>query len=189
MSADDLSAHVRVVLDRYLEQNQLAPLAAEAASALCFRLVTVVLERGLPPPLPAGIAGVPQELPAAEIDPLIQRVLAGQPRAAELATPLRQLVKACLQPEFRQCRRSYRAVGEDGVCRRQQLGRARQRISGTHCVDCPYWTLLGAADHERFLAAQWLGEVAEFSAHRGVFLPEDFRALRVGMCRAAARDH
>jgi hypothetical protein len=188
VNTDDLSALVQAVLVRYLEQNRLDPLAPHDAAALSSRLVSSALERGLPPPLPPGAAGTPGELPSAEVDPLVQRVLAGHLRAAELGTPVRQLLKACLQPEFRQCRRSYRAVTADGVCRRQQLERARQRVSGTHCVDCPYWTLLGAADHERFLATQWLGEVAEFTAHRTVFLPEDFRTLRVALCRAGAED-
>jgi hypothetical protein len=188
MSAGDLSAHVQAVLLRYFEQNGLPPLRPEETATLVSRVVEGVLERGLPPPLAAGFAGAPREMPAGEIDPLAGAVLAGHPRAADLATPVRQLLKACLQPEFRQCRRSYRAVTGDGVCRRQQLDRARQRISGTHCVDCPYWTVLGAPEHERFLSAQWLGDRLEFTAHRAVFLPEDFRALRTAVCHAAARD-
>jgi hypothetical protein len=98
--------------------------------------------------------------------------------AQTLAVPVRQLVKACFQPEFRRCRESYREVGADGTCRRQQLGKALGRVSGAHCVDCPYWLDLEPEPHAKFLAKQWRAGAEEFAAHREVFLPEDFRALR-----------
>lgn len=184
MNGRALAEQVQVVLVRYLDQNHLAPLPSDRAAGLAARLVDSVLACGLPSSLPLGPDGPPPEIPASAVDTLAAAVLAGHERTVELSQPVRQMLKACLQPEFRQCRRSYRAVGNDGVCRRQHLVRARERVSGTHCVDCPYWTVLGAAEHERFLSSQWLGDRAEFAANRAVFLPEDFRALRVAVCRA-----
>jgi hypothetical protein len=106
---------------------------------------------------------------------LIARVMAGLagPRLAEAA---RQLVKACFYPEFKTCRDSFREVAADGSCRRQELARVRGRISGAHCVDCPHWVALTPAQHIAYLTHEWRGDAAEFSAHRDVFLPEDFRA-------------
>ncbi len=99
--------------------------------------------------------------------------------------PARQLLKACLNPEFRQCRDSYREV-VDGVCRRQELARTRGRLSGAHCVDCPYWVALRPEQHAALLAREWLaGDLEEFAAHHEIFLPEDFRALRVFLWRHA----
>ena len=61
----------------------------------------------------------------------------------------------------------------------QELARARGRVSGAHCVDCPHWVALTPEQHGRFLARAWQpAGAAEFAAHREVFLPEDFRALR-----------
>ena len=96
-----------------------------------------------------------------------------------MAGPARQLVKACFYPEFKTCRDSFREVSPDGTCRRQELARARVRVSGSHCVDCPHWVALTPDQHVRFLTRAWQpGRAAEFTAHRDVFLPEDFRALR-----------
>ncbi|HWA85155.1 MAG TPA: hypothetical protein VG710_02940 [Opitutus sp.] len=146
--------------------------------ALAARLRKEIDERGLPAPLAAADMGRPGEMSAEEVAPIAARVLAGAAHAAALATPVRQLVKACFQPEFRKCRESYREVNADGNCRRQQLGVARGRVSGTHCVDCPYWLELEPAPHGKFLANAWVAGAAELAANRDVFLPEDFRALR-----------
>ena len=54
----------------------------------------------------------------------------------------------------------------------------RRRVSGAHCVDCPYWVTLTAEQHEVFLAENWHAGPGEFAKDRDVFLPEDFRALR-----------
>ena len=70
-------------------------------------------------------------------------------------------------------------LAADCTCRRQEFARVRLRISGAHCVDCPHWVALAPAQHEKYLAREWHGVVLDFTAHRGVFLPEDFRALRL----------
>lgn len=165
------------VVRRFSGQNGLpAPADAEVA-AFGARLWAIVGERGLPEPLAPGETGAPGEMTEAECAPLVARVApAGTPPL--LAEAARQLVKACFYPEFKTCRDSYCATAHDGTCRRQELARARKRVSGTHCVDCPHWIALGPAEHEQFLGERWRGERREFAAHRGVFLPEDFRAFR-----------
>ena len=187
MDASEFTGLSSLTLDRYLLHNDRPPLAAADRVPLLDRLWALIESRGLPPPLARGDRGTPREMAAAEADAAVQALLAGCPRATELAAPVRQLVKACFQPEFRACRGSYRAMASDGSCRRQQLAHARQRLSGTHCVDCPYWTALGPAAHERLLAGQWLAAREEFVAHRDVFLPEDFRALRTAVRSHAHR--
>jgi hypothetical protein len=169
---------VQHVLARHAQQNGRTPWSEADTAAIGERLWALMAERGLPPPLAPQEMGEPGEMPPEEVAPLIARVLDGIGGAEALATPLRQLVKACFQPDFRKCRESYHEVEADGTCRRQQLKKARDRVSGTHCVDCPYWLTLTPEQHEKFLAQAWVGDAAELAAHRDVFLPEDFRALR-----------
>lgn len=176
----EFERRVVAVLTRFFAQNaQPLPPPVEI-EALAARLQAALHERGLPPPLRPGEAGAPREMTDAECAPLVQRVLGGQSHPL-LAEAVRQLVKACFYPEFRVCRESYCAEGADGACRRQELERARKRVSGSHCVDCPYWQELDAAAHAALLQAHWRsaapGAVA-LAEHRGIFLPEDFRALR-----------
>jgi hypothetical protein len=122
--------------------------------------------------------GNPGEMADAEVGPLVDELLEGSPRKDDLAVPVRQLIKACFHPEFRRCRDSYREREADGTCRRQQLKKARARVSGAHCVDCPYWTSLSREEHTRCLLRGWAGNPADFHEHAEVFLPEDFRALK-----------
>ncbi|MFI5356375.1 MAG: hypothetical protein ACHQ4G_03470 [Opitutales bacterium] len=174
------------LLARYGRQNGLPAPAEGWGRAVGLRLWALLEERGWPRPLAPAEMGEPGEMTAEEVAPLIDRLPAGAELAAWSA-PLRQLVKACFQPEFKTCRDSYRECGPDGSCRRQDLGRVRVRLSGTHCVDCPYWTALDPAQHVKLLARHWHpGGWPEFEAQRAIFLPEDFRRLRQ-MIRAAAR--
>ena len=169
------------ILTRYFAQNA-APLPSLAdRTAFVAQLWALVAERGLPKPLGPAERGEPGELSDDEVNPLLERVLAGITPAgrAALAGPAKQLVKACFYPEFKTCRDSFREISPDGTCRRQQLERVRGRVSGTHCVDCPHWVALTPEQHIRFLTRNWRPEgLAELAAHREVFLPEDFRALR-----------
>ncbi|MBX3751591.1 MAG: hypothetical protein KF897_16045 [Opitutaceae bacterium] len=170
---------VRPVLERALRQSGHAvPTAAQAL--LVERLWALVAARGVPPPLPPGEKGEPGEMPAAVVAEWVEPLLAGFAAADRdaLATPARQLVKACFQGDFKACRESYHELSPDGSCRRQELPRVRERISGSHCVDCPYWLNLTPMQHERLLTKAWHGGAAALAAHRDVFLPGDFRALR-----------
>jgi hypothetical protein len=139
----------------------------------------VIAARGLPRPLRANERGEPGEMSAVEVDPLVGTVLAGIDCADEWRTVTRQLIKACFHPEFKTCRESYREIDSHGSCRRQDLNRVRSRVSGSHCVDCPYWTSLTPTQHADCLAAGWAGDRREFESHRDTFLPEDFRAFRL----------
>lgn len=173
-----------VVVRFFAQQARAQPSGADVWQ-FAAQLGALVAERGLPRPLAAGESGAPGGMSEAECAPLVARVVAGLDASAwsEVA---RQLVKACFYPEFTVCRDSFREVGRDGACRRQELERARGRVSGAHCVDCPHWLALAPAKHGEFIAAEWHGDAAVLAAHREVFLPEDFRVLRVWL-HAAAR--
>ena len=165
-SGDQFGELVRRILNRYCRQNGLAePLKGETEQ-IGTRLWEIVCSRGLPRPLALGEEGRPGELNAAEVTPLVEAVLEGSDRRAALIDPIRQLVKTCFHREFAVCRDSYREVSADGSCRRQTLKKALGRVSGSHCVDCPYWTALSPAEHAGMLSASWVGDAADFTAHQ-----------------------
>ena len=168
------------VLERALRQSGRV-VSAEASALFAERLWAIVAARGVPPPLRPGEKGEPGEMPAAVVAPLIEQLLEGLAPADReaLGVPARQLVKACFQGDFKTCRDSYREVSPDGSCRRQELARVRERVSGSHCVDCPYWLSLTPVQHERLLTTAWHGEASVLAAYRDIFLPEDFRMLRL----------
>jgi hypothetical protein len=180
---------VPAILARYLRQNSRPILPKAELMTIGGLLWEIVAERGLPPPLGPDEAGAPGELPEAECTALVSRALHGleAPARDDLVVPVRHLVKACFNPEFKNCRNSYREKSSDGSCRRQELARTRKRTSGAHCVDCPHWVALAPGEHLEFLARAWAPEgLAEFAAHLDIFLPEDFRAFR-RLVRARAR--
>jgi hypothetical protein len=184
--ADEFPEIVGAVLRRFFAQNaQPAPPAAEIA-AFAARLRALVAERGLPRPLAPGEIGAPGGMSEADCSPLVARI-AGATATPLLAEAAKQLVKACFYPEFTVCRDSYREAGADGACRRQELARARGRVSGSHCVDCPHFVALEPAAHAALLEHAWHKEPATLRAHCGVFLPEDFRMLRRWLHAAARR--
>lgn len=172
-----------IVLGRYVRQNGWGEISLEEAMTFATRLTALIETRGLPRRLRADEMGQPGEMSAEEVAPLVARLLDGSSRSAELSNVARQLVKTCFHPEFKKCRESYRERESDGSCRRQSLTRVRTRVSGSHCVDCPYWTALTAGQHGQCLADGWAGARSELDAYRDVFLPDDFRVLR-GLLRA-----
>lgn len=172
-------------MQRVLAQNDCAPLDAAECAGITERLYALIMERGLPPKLAPGDPGVPGGMAEELCAPLVARVMAEVPIEsgregwhALLSDAVKQLVKTCFYPEFTVCRDSYREVGKGGACKRQELSRVRKRVSGTHCIDCPYWQTLDAAAHQKLLADAWCGAKEEFAAHHAIFLPEDFRAVR-----------
>ena len=171
------------VLARYFAQNARPIPPAQELAAFIARLAHLIGERGLPRPLSKDQRGTPGGMAEEECASLVARVFPGtDPLLMDAA---RQLVKACFYPEFKDCRDSFRETGRDGSCRRQELARVKGRVSGSHCVDCPHWVALRTEEHEAFLAREWRAGANEFLAHRTVFLPEDFRALRLWLHRAA----
>lgn len=181
---------VSAILRRFFVQNGQPPLSTADATALGRRLHALIAERGLPRPLRSGEIGAPGGMAEAECTPLVARV-AGPMTTPLLTEATRQLVKACFYPEFTICRDSYRECASDGACRRQELARARGRVSGSHCVDCPHWVALEPAAHAALLRQEWRTGPEALLAHEGIFLPEDFRALRRwlhGEARRAPRE-
>ena len=179
--AETFGRLVRAILDRFLWQNGLTPVPYPTLDQVGRRLWALVEERGLPRSLGPAEVGAPGEIPEADAAALVARALGDLPPATRdaLATPVRQLVKACFNPEFKVCRDSYKEVSPDGTCRRQELDRTRKRASGAHCVDCPYWVGLTPGQHMLFLAKAWRpAGLTCFISHVDVFLPEDFRGLR-----------
>lgn len=178
MAEAEFSRLVTAVLARFGAQNAAPGLTAAESEALGARLWAVVSEQGLPRALSAGECGAPGGLTDDACAPLVARVMGAEANAL-LEVAVKQLVKACLYPEFTVCRDSYREPMKDGGCKRQELVRVRTRVSGTHCVDCPYWVLLAQEQHAELLARAWrVGGAGAFAENRDVFLPEDFRALR-----------
>jgi hypothetical protein len=176
--AEEFSQLVGAVFGRFFEQNGQPTPSEGQIAAFSGRLWSLLLERGLPRPLAKGQRGVPGEMPEEAIAPMVARAL-GEDSDPWLALAAKQIVKACVYPEFMGCRESWSEVDGAGVCRRQELGRVRQRLSGTHCVDCPHWVALPAERHAAYLARHWRDGSEPFERNRAVFLPEDFRKLRL----------
>lgn len=178
VAAQEFSGLVAAVLKRFFAQNGHAALSEAESGAVGVQLWALVEERGLPRPLAAGECGTPGGMSDEEVSPLVTRVLGGAGDEL-LVTVVKQLVKACFYPEFTVCRDSYREPTKDGGCKRQELARVRGRVSGAHCIDCPHWVGLTPEQHVALLRREWrVGGPEAFTENRGVFLPEDFRALR-----------
>ena len=183
-SVDEFRGIVAGLLTRYCAQLS-QPVESDHIGRLAGQLSALVVDRGLPQPLAPDELGAPGGMAEEECAPLIARVIEGLHNPV-LADAARQLVKACFYPELKVCRDSFREVARDGACRRQQLDRARKRISGSHCVDCPHWVALEKSEHLKFLRSEWRGVPDELAAQPDIFLPDDFRQLRLWL-HAAAR--
>lgn len=174
---------VSAVLHRGAAQRSVAVPPAQLRRFLA-QLGQLMVERGLPPPLaPEAVSGT-GGMAEQEFAPLAARALDGIDDTV-LLDLAKQVLKACFYPELAMCRDSFREVAKDGSCRRQEVARARGRISGAHCVDCPHWVEREPAAHAALLAQEWRNEPGLLAAHQGVFLPEDFRALRRWLYSAA----
>jgi hypothetical protein len=169
---------VAAIVVRFVAQQRQPDPPADEVRRFAAQLRQSIAERDVRPMNSDGDDSSANRIDESECTQLAERALAGT-TAASLAEAARQLVKACFSPELHLCRDSFREVTKDGACRRQDLGRAQGRISGSHCVDCPHWITLRPNEHEEYLRQQWCGDPQVFVAHRSVFLPEDFRALRI----------
>jgi hypothetical protein len=183
---EEFCERVQRIVERFCTQNGARDEARHSAR-FADALWALIQERGLPSPETASAGGPVGEMDKRDVAELTARVLASVSGGEVLADAAKQIVKACFYPEFRVCRDSYRERSSKGVCKRQVLEKARGRVSGSHCVDCPYWTDVSPERHAALLAESWCGDAAEFAANRAVFLPEDFRALRTWVREAARR--
>lgn len=180
--ADAFVLAVQKILRRHFAQNAL-PVPPDAALLAAARaLWELGRRRGLPPALKTGEQGEPRELSESELAPLVEPIVSEFPipeARAHLGLAVRDLARTLFQPEFKKCRLSYKECAPGAAaCERQDVAAARLRISGAHCVDCPYWAQLSAEKNEKLLAKEWTGGGAAFSAQTTVFMPEDFRGLR-----------
>ncbi len=182
--AGDFERIATALLARYVRQQGKSLPDESLLRGCAGRLAEVLARHGLPRPLAPGECGSPGGMPEAEVGTRVAAVL-GPVQDETVAEGVKQLVKACFYPEFTVCRDSYREVARDGGCRRQDPARVRGRISGTHCVDCPYWVALEPEAHRLRLAAEWVAGPEAWARDREMFLPEDFRELRRWLWRAA----
>jgi len=171
----EFGRRVARVVTRGLAQLEQPPLK----DAELENLAALLLELGGEGGWKARFGGGHDEMTADQVAMSVRRVTALFPhRGAEIAGLAKQLLKTCFQPAPAECRESYRECDTGGRCRRQERSYDLARISGAHCVDCPYWEERDQEEHVVWLGAQWKAGFEDLDAHRAVYLPEDFRALR-----------
>jgi hypothetical protein len=185
-TGEALKPQICALIGRYSRQNGVTEIPSDQTATFAQRLVDLIAIRGLPRPLAPGEMGQPGEISGDVIRTMLVGLLEGLLRADDLEPIAKQIVKTCFYPPFTDCRESYRELDRSGACRRQLLDRARSRVSGSHCVDCPYWTSLSAAEHEDCLREAWVGDSESLTRHRDIFLPQDFREFRALLRQLAA---
>lgn len=169
------------VVHRVFAQCGRTPPGADYLTQFLKRIATLAEGHGLARPLPDREIGAPGEPDDVTMRRLLERLQAELPAHSEqdlLLTIAYQFFLTLILPEFKACRQSYLEEGVDG-CLRQDLVFCADRISGSHCEDCPYFTALSEAKHRKLLSRQWKGDAGAFEAESDRFLPPDFRLLRV----------
>ena len=149
--------------------------------AFLVRVWEVSATHGFPAPLPDREIGEPGDIPDETLASLSEDVWAELPIHAErdlLTVISYQLFITLLAREFRSCRQSYLETDVDGGCSRQDADFCADRISGSHCEDCPYFVALSQSKHVKLLSRQWHAGEEAFTASQARFLPDDFRLLR-----------
>jgi len=173
---------VAVCLRRFLLQEGGEIPAPETVADFGRRLWVAASAVGWPSPLVAGSTCGPEERSWDGLEAHVSAIAASgndETERARLLPVARQLLKTCIYGEFTDCRNSFRQIAADNRCRRQDPAIARARISGTPCVDCPYYVTLAQEEHARLLEASWAtGNPVPYAREPALFLPEDFRELR-----------
>lgn len=168
---------------RFFAQQAILPPSDAYVASLWEGIWATSLSEGPPAPLADNAIGEPRTLDDNYLLSLTESTLARLPRHRAEDT-LRglcfQVFITLLSPEFRTCRQSYQKDDATGVCPRQTVDHCRDRISGAHCEDCPFFVALSREQHRKLLGRSF-GESrqADWQAHTDLFLPEDFRALRI----------
>ncbi|MEM7789863.1 MAG: hypothetical protein AAF546_00545 [Verrucomicrobiota bacterium] len=171
----------REITERYFVQRSINKPSTAFVQVLLDRVWQAAHTIGTPEPLEPKAMGTPQE-PDYELLYLhAQECLNGLPkhRAEDILRELIiQLLVGLTNPEFKACRQSYTSRHAEG-CLRQNRDHCAERVSGAHCEDCPYFVVLSKEQHRRLLQRSWADESDDFSINKDIFLPEDFRSLRV----------
>ncbi len=169
------------ITTRFFEQLELTPPSPAFIEKLLTNIWVLLKDEELPKPLPKNEIGTPQEPNFNVLNELCDRCLAIVPKHRtedHLRELIMQLFIALLSPEFRSCRLSYQDVDNDQKCIRQHRSHCVDRISGSHCEDCPYFVALSANQHTKLFKRSWQSDDS-FERNKELFLPEDFRALRI----------
>lgn len=169
-------------LRRFLRQEGGTIPPAETLAAFSRSLWDSASAVGWPRPLPEGSTCGPTERSWEGMEAHVSAIAAcgsDERERARLLPVARQMLKTCIYGEFTECRNSFRQIASEDRCRRQDPAIARSRISGTPCVDCPYYVTLAQDEHAALLEASWArGNPVPYAQDPGLFLPEDFRELR-----------
>jgi len=171
------------ITKRFFTQQKIIPPSDAYISSLWEGIWTTAIAEGIPQPLASNEVGVPRTLDDSYLFSLTDKTLARLPRhRAEdmLRTLCVQIFTALLSPEFKSCRQSYQHHDADGTCSRQSLDQCQDRVSGSHCEDCPFFVALSQDQHRKLLSRAF-GPENQFtwSSNISLFLPEDFRSLRI----------
>ncbi len=171
------------VTKRFFKQSDALPPSDAYITSLWKSLWSTVLAEGLPQPLAANEIGEARTLDDAYLLTLATGTLGRLPRHRTediLRTFCIQLLITLLSPEFKSCRQSYSHTDATGQCARQSPNHCRDRVSGSHCEDCPFFVALSKDQHRKLLGRNFGPDhQTVWTAHTDLFLPEDFRALRV----------
>ena len=170
------------LLARLFQQQGIAPPNAKFIEQLANEIWRIVHREGLPEPLAKSEAGQPGETDAAIYDQLSEDCLELLPehKAKDaLKSFAYQMLVAMLNPEFRACRQSFQETSPDGTCARQDVDFCRDRVSGSHCEDCPYFVALSQSKNLKLLTRFWQNEGDSPEKKADIFLPEDFRSFRI----------
>lgn len=171
------------ITKRFFAQQKIIPPSDAYVTSLWEGIWATGTQEGLPLPLANNEAGEPRTLDDSYLFGLAEKTLARLPRhRAEdtLRTLCVQIFTALLSPEFKACRQSYQSQDASGSCTRQAADECRDRVSGSHCEDCPFFVALSQDQHRKLLGRAF-GPAGQstWSGNMSLFLPEDFRALRI----------
>lgn len=182
---DIKSAFVSIALSnasRYFEQIGVRAPSDAFLSTMLTHLWEMVHAEGLPKPLGPKEVGKTPDYSYDYYTDLVENLIAKLPQNRaedELRVFAAQVFATLLGREFKTCRLSYQEQDASGLCLRQHEDHCRERISGSHCEDCPYYTALSTGQHQKLLLKSWLGDSPPTPEQQRLFLPEDFRALRI----------
>ncbi|MCH8475108.1 MAG: hypothetical protein LAT55_07765 [Opitutales bacterium] len=169
------------IAQRFLRQTGFFPNYTANLDTLLRNLWQILHTTSLPKPLAPAEVGEARDPDEERISFLLNEL--SEKSGKELSDALQilfyQVLVTLTQPEFKTCRLSYSEKDGEGCAVRQQKSFCEDRISGVHCEDCPYFTALSGDKHIKFLSKQWENPKELLEDHRELFLPEDFRFLRV----------